>query len=296
MSTIVNYEVDTATAMSQLDESGYYVCRNLIDLEFISKLIDESHSLYECDPPFVKNKRAGDSGGSYRLNITNAKVKQCLGYDKTKCVNELINHPMIRKIVNTALQSESGVSNYIFDYSTLKSSKEASGAELFPLHYDWRDYSSCVKVYVYLNDITADQGAMRYVPGSHRVVKTLWAENPEEMQNLQKKLASFNSLENLVPVIKEHTFSRENRETISNLEFASLNSELNCNYAISGRAGDVLLFDENGVHGGGVLSKGFRHICRVHYVDRGYVNKRLPDQQSRLRRSIFWTLTQISKR
>lgn len=223
-------------------------------------------------------------------------MKQYSGYDKTKCINELINHPTIRKIANTALQSESGVSNYIFDYSTVKSSKENSGAELFPLHYDWRDYSSCVKVYFYLNDITVDQGAIRYVPGSHRVVKTLWREKPEEMQDLQKKLASFNSLNNLAPIIKEHIFSQENRETISNLVSANLDSELNYNYAISGRAGDVLLFDENGVHGGGGLSKSFRHICRVHYVDRGYVNKRLPDQQSRLRRSIFWALTQISKR
>mgnify|MGYP001410617039 CR=1 FL=1 len=49
----ISTATDMATAMSQLDEFGYYVCRNLIDLEYISKLINESHSLYESHNQFT---------------------------------------------------------------------------------------------------------------------------------------------------------------------------------------------------------------------------------------------------
>ena len=95
------------------------------------------------------------------------------------------------------------------------------------------------------------------------------------------KGSSSNSLENLLTSVSPDVEKNyPNSETIEILRSITNDNEKSFEFAITGKPGDVLVFDENGIHGGCPLNNGYRYICRVHFVDRKYVNRRLPDQQA----------------
>lgn len=283
----LNYEFDVDYVVEHLDTKGMFLLRNLISKELVEALKLESKNLYKKNPRFVTNKRADDRSGSYRINIVPIHVHKYDGYDLISSIKRVIDHPRIRDLADTALRSKSGVSNYIYDYSTIESKKEKSGADLFPLHYDWRDYHQCIKLYIYLNDIDVEQGAIRYIPYSHHLVRYLWKNKRRELQQLWSEMdankgQSPNSLESLLSAVSSEVETNyPNSETIKILKSVISDKEKSHNFAIAGNPGDVLVFDENGIHGGGPMISDHRHICRIHFVDRKYVNRRLPDQQSR---------------
>ena len=171
MTQLLNYEFDTDRVVEHLNTKGMFVLRNLLSKELVEALQLEGQNLYRERPKFAKDSRIGDLGNSYRINVVPARVQKYDGYHEISSIKGVIDHPRIRGLVDTALSSKSGVSNYIYDYSTIDSDKEKIGADLFPLHYDWRDHCRCIKVYIYLNDIDVEQGAIRYIPYSHQLVR-----------------------------------------------------------------------------------------------------------------------------
>ena len=295
MTQILNFEVDVDRVVEHLDQEGMFVLRNFISKETIEGLKLEGHNLYRNAPKFSRNTRLGDSKGSYRINVVPERVRRFGSDREIEMIKGIIDHPRIRSLVDAALRSKSGVSNYIYDYSTVDSEKEASGAQLFPLHYDWR-LSRCVKVYIYLTDVGVDQGAIRYIPYSQHLVRYLWANKTAALQEIMDREASYNQLEPLLTVVSEDIEADYPRgEVIDNLRGIASDLDQSYDFSIPGKSGDVLLFDENGIHGGGPIKSDYRFICRIHYVDRDYVNRRLPEQQTAARR-FLWRLQAKLKR
>jgi ectoine hydroxylase-related dioxygenase (phytanoyl-CoA dioxygenase family) len=285
MTKVLNYELDIDSVVEHLDTRGMFVLRNLISKEQIEALKLEGQNLYRTSPKFSRNSRAGDSTGSYRINLVHARVVKFNGNDEVAEIKKIMDHPSIRLLANTALRSKSGVSNYLYDYSKVDSEHEKFELDLYPLHYDWRDHCRCIKFYIYLNDIDVEQGAIRYICYSQHLVRYLWATKSVEMEKLYESRTaeggySFNSLKSLLTAVSpdiEANYS--DKETLKSLQTVVSDPEKSYEFAITGKKGDVLVFDENGIHGGGPLRFGNRNVCRIHFVDRNYVNRRLPEQQ-----------------
>jgi len=283
MTQLLNYQFDTDRVVEHLDTRGMFLLRNLVSKELVESLKLEGQNLYRKSPKFVKDTRAGDLAGSYRINIVPSRVQKYDEYNQISSIKRVIDHPRVRGLVDTALRSKSGVSNYIYDYSTIDAEKEKFGADLFPLHYDWHEHRRCIKFYIYLNDIGVEQGAIRYIPYSHKLVRYLWRNETSELQQIwdRGKEHDINSLENLLTTVSANVETNyPNSETIKLLQSITNDKEKSYDFAITGNPGDVLVFDENGIHGGGPIINGHRYICRIHFVNRKFVNRRLPDQQS----------------
>jgi len=288
-SPLLNYDFDTDVAVEHLNTRGMFVLRGLLSTELVEALKLEGRNLHRESTKFARDTYSGDSGNSYRINVALTRLQKNDKYLNASSIKTVIDHPKFRYLVDTALSSKSGVSNYIYDYSTIDSGKERKDADLFPLHYDWRDHCRCIKIYIYLSDVGVEQGAIRYIPYSHQLVRYLWRNKTSEMQQQWDKCKgtgiSRNSLENLLTSVSpdiENNYPIN--ETIEILKSISNAREKSYQFAVTGNPGDVLVFDENGIHGGGPINNGYRYICRAHFVDRKYVNRLLPDQQTRIMR------------
>ena len=116
------------------------------------------------------------------------------------------------------------------------------------------------KFMLYFNDVTKENGAFSYVPGSHRLTRAVMeaaatvsipnveAHNFEEIRGLARSLGLDNCLRDL-DLLDEHI-----RGDYDSDDF----------YSLEAPRGSLILFDTKGIHRGGVISRGERYLMRLH--------------------------------
>lgn len=132
-----------------------------------------------------------------------------------------------------------------------------------------------LKCFIYLNDINISNGAFAYIRGSHKIVtairegifrKTIARCKTGLIPELLEVLASDEAREFLIKQFSGHELD----------EFSFALSEISEGrftdgaYSLSGPAGTLLVFDDRGVHRGGVPRDGHRSILRYNYQQSKY--------------------------
>jgi len=134
------------------------------------------------------------------------------------------------------------------------------------------------KALLYLDDVTLEQGPMRYIPGTHRNLDAFETVARKVNDNLKLSWPHFLSLPDALRVHALFGPFMTGEEPEAK---ALLDREVAC----CDEGKDLLLFDNNGVHRGGFVRQGSRRIMQILFEPA--VSKR----QSRPRISAaFWSL------
>ncbi len=256
-----------------IQEEGIIILEGFCNEEELLSLKNEMNQLHVKKPAFIK-KNKNTKGDSFLLNIHPAKVKSSKnGYLLTKEFRKLFNRDSIKKIASNYLGNGWGISNYIYHQASFK---EHHKNELFELHHDNFQNCYCLKGFLYLEDCSFKNGAFRYIPKTHILVRKFFEINKN------KKFILNNNLKSLVNFIKQNKLGwySQNQILINELVEIINKPEKSLEYVVEGKAGTLILFDTNGIHGGVSVSEGYRKIARFHLVDRKYRFWNHPEQEN----------------
>lgn len=145
-------------------------------------------------------------------------------YNRYPALKNTFENPFFKQLV-----TDYGMNNFMLQ-SFVTEDKFTVDKERWPrnchLHFD--PYHA-LKFIVYLTDVTKENGAFRYVPGS--------LEEGRQMRTGNELSETLSSL--------KHTFEENNPDKIQEYEERSLYCE--------GEAGTLILFDTDLIHGGGII-------------------------------------------
>ncbi len=283
-------KIDVNKVISKLDLDGICVLPDFLSLNEMTAIANEGHTLFGDDQPFArKHADPGGASGSFLLNLIPERITRHKGWDQIKSFERIISHGLISRVADNYLGPGWGTTAIIYNYT-----KGPSSDERFPLHFDVADGYKMLKAYLYLNTGGLENGAFRYIPGSHRLVR---AALPKLFKPGTTKVES-NNLEDLLEVIRKFPSlinDPDMARTHELLVSLANGTENTYDYVVSGEAGTLVLFDTVGIHGGGKVFSGDRYIARYHFVEPSFVFRNLPEQLHPLKR-IFSHAWRISRK
>lgn len=114
-----------------------------------------------------------------------------------------------------------------------------------------------IKFYWYLNDVGAENGAFGYVPGSHKLTDHVRHATNAKIQNYDEFRA----------VWREHDLPPDLAALRTEIESHIVsNAESDDRYTVAAKAATLIVFDERGLHRGGIVSEGHRSVLRVSFM------------------------------
>jgi hypothetical protein len=283
-------EFDVGEALSSLNREGLFVVNDALDAQEVEAMAAEGRRLLAERPPFVTVPIQSPSLG-FRLNLIPGRLDRHDGWNWVPSYGRVLGAPAVRAVSKGYLGRTWGVSNFIYDFSVA-----ADAGELFSLHYDDFDGCRCLKVYVYITDCDAGNGAFRYVPRTHRLAHWLIRRDRGKL-NVPSQPGSSHyteyNLKTLMTALAAAELPAALQEDYQHLR-SRLDSLQDC--VVAGRAGTLVFFDTAGIHGGGHHTGGDRYICRYHLVDRRYVLRHVPEQASPPTRFAWHLLWSVKRR
>ena len=132
-----------------------------------------------------------------------------------------------------------------------------------------------LKFFIYLNDISVANGAFAYVRGSHRLVTILrrgifQRKIPFVRTASPRELIDATEERKVREYLSQEMNPGEIEETLSHLRVLRDDLPGDASHDLAGVAGTLLVFDDRGVHRGGVPTHGHRSILRYNYVLNAY--------------------------
>lgn len=277
-----NSKFDFHKVLEDLTHHGISVIDNFLNQNQINKITEEHKNIIDNDLDVGKYNKIKDKK-SYLINFrTRDLIKENLKFTKTILENKNLN-----QIILLSLGKKFGINNFISNFTDFNEEKK----EIFPLHMDYfkSNKYKCIKVYFYLSDTTKTNGALRYIPQSHNLIRFLLNNliNHEIKDiRLQEKIRSLGTtekglkLEEIIDLLNYSEITRKFNVDLSNyLLNVELDKMKNSNdFIFEGKAGTAIIFDSHGLHGGGKIEKFNRNIFRIHFFDKNYKIRYLYDQ------------------
>lgn len=151
-----------------------------------------------------------------------------------------------------------------------------SNAAITPWHTDSNHPKShpdffTLKFFIYLNDIDGANGAFAYVKGTHKLITRLrqgmFEESIPHMPHSTVSDILFALADSEIKGFLLEEFSEKELERQCTVLRGLNDDEVgNPAFDLSGKAGTLLVFDDRGVHRGGIPRKGNRSILRLNYM------------------------------
>lgn len=127
-----------------------------------------------------------------------------------------------------------------------------------------------LKFFIYLTDVDTDNGCLAYIPKSHKIVylvkKMIFEKKIEQypFKHLKECRDFISKPENLNKILNESENKDEIYEFLEDTKFCEKNKDTNL-FDYKMKAGDAIIFDENGFHRGSKPTKTDRAVLRYHY-------------------------------
>lgn len=145
-----------------------------------------------------------------------------------------------------------------------------------------------LKYHIYLNDVSTENGAFAYILGSHGLVPYL----RREMYNGRLPQEMLQKTGRMVEIIDQHIdgFPPEIQAVAETVREAVRDQDRDFDdFDICAPAGSIVVFDDNGIHRGGVVRSGHRSVLRYGLVPWRYFSEDISTKQ-RLAHRIFATV------
>ncbi len=127
-----------------------------------------------------------------------------------------------------------------------------------------------LKFFIYLTDVETDNGCLAYIPKSHKIVylvkKMIFEKKIEQcpFKNLKECRDFILKPNNLKIILKENQNDDEIYKFLEMTSFCDKKKDTN-EFDYKMKAGDAIIFDENGFHRGSKPKKTDRAVIRYHY-------------------------------
>ena len=127
-----------------------------------------------------------------------------------------------------------------------------------------------LKFFIYLTDVDTNNGCLAYIPNSHKIVylvkKMIFEKKIEQrpFKHLKECRDFISEPENLKKILNESENEDEVFKFLDDTKFCEKNKDTNV-FDYKMKAGDVIIFDENGFHRGSKPTKTDRAVLRYHY-------------------------------
>lgn len=137
-----------------------------------------------------------------------------------------------------------------------------------------------LKFFIYLNDIDSTNGAFAYIPQSHRLVvaireciynRAIPFHETSEVDELRAACSSPQVLNAVLKMIPQQDID----DFLSATETLIGETEATHEHDLIGPAGTLLIFDDRGLHRGGIPKSSSRSILRYNYLPTPYWNETL---------------------
>lgn len=132
-----------------------------------------------------------------------------------------------------------------------------------------------LKFFIYMNDISPENGAFAYLRGSHRAVTIVRRgifrkEIPFVRTASPHELIEALAREEVRTYVVQEMLPTEVEHLLAQLRLLRDDAPGDASHDLSGPTGTLLVFDDRGVHRGGVPTRGHRSILRYNYVLNAY--------------------------
>lgn len=266
-----------------LKNVGIAIIDNFLSEDQSKQISSEHKFIYENNVDIGKYiKKDYNKSRLINYRIRDLKFKRELKFS-----DQLIKNKSIDKIVSLNLGNGYGINNFISHYVN---NGEEDG-EIFPLHMDFFKNNNfrCIKIYLYLTETDVNNGAFRYIPISHSLIRNIinvididLIKN-EKLKEKYKNLGISEkglTLQDVIELIKFDKNSVKNYEKLSSYLINRDISEIakDKKLLVEGNAGTLIIFDSHGLHGGVSVKEKPRDIFRIHFFDKEYKEKYLLDQ------------------
>ena len=129
--------------------------------------------------------------------------------------------------------------------------------------------STLLKFFIYLTDVGPGNGCTSYIPKSHKIADII-RKGIYSNEIIFSPYWSLEQFKNFISIKKNYDFIRKklkNKNEIDEfiLKTKNLNNNENSNFDFFAKAGDMIVFDESGIHRGSPTTKSSRVILRVNY-------------------------------
>jgi len=259
--------------LDELVENGFCKIEGLFSREQVKVWHDAIYPSLSAEIPMF-HKLASEHGiaSGKDINLIKDNKKHC--YDLRSgiirkwamdvgnlSIQGLKNNKNINDICNSYLSGKAGESGVYADFKGIPLCKDAN----LLLHAD--SMFKQIKVFVLLNDVGLDQAPFIYYKKSHRLREWRLLKDFLAFTNYNRK---YNSAYAQWGDIEMGRFAE------AYPELAELES------VVTGKAGDVIIADTRGVHGGSILKSGYRLQLGMSFsmlgdFHSGYLPKRILD-------------------
>ena len=148
--------------------------------------------------------------------------------------------------------------------TSIKNNCTVGDLDLSPGYYLHIDSKfGTMKVIIYRKDCTAENGAFRYVPGSNRIGVSpfeLCIRKATDNSNLDSAKTKNRQFFAQLPQFLQHKANFGNDLLVDDPDLVKF---LEKEKTMEGSAGDMVMFDNNGVHRGAIFESGEREIIQV---------------------------------
>lgn len=238
-SSLLNVDPLNTNVLNQISEKinndGYWVSDQLLDNDYVDRIVKRL-SQYQ----FYMRNKIGRIKGYDKTKAENIKSNTAWIEDQSELmqireISKIVNDPYILNIISSTFKCipihvQTNVW-WSLNYNNSKQSKNAN-AQLF--HQD-KEFIKFLKVFIYLNDVTEENGAHVYVKQSHKY--NSYSADPQ--YHFSKRI-----MDNEI----EESFGKENIITMN------------------GKKGSIIIEDTSGFHKGMPVKKGHRLLLQIEYA------------------------------
>lgn len=220
--TLENSETkDQAGIQLILDTYGVAIIPNYLDKTTLNGLSGEYEDFLSLDKTDYLSPIKYSEGEGRRVYL------QLLDKKKFPYTINIFNSEYFRETTDNYLKEAHILNKDIYVVKDVVGSKHYAN----DLHYD---VAPTFKFFIYLNDVTAENGAFYCVPGSHKWTQEIRKKNPEKI-------------------------SYENRQFTR-----QLSDEYGDAIPVEAPAGTLIIFDTDVFHKAGTVTEGERKVMRGH--------------------------------
>ncbi len=248
----------------KLKNDGIVILTNFCDLNKQKDIKAEFNSMFLKMPQWAK-KISKDSGYTIHysplVKYLNKSTKYC------KISSTVFKDKTLNKLRSKYLNNSVVLERMIYTVDKVcDNSITEWHIDLFPTG------SKCLKFFLYLSDTDNTSGAFSYVPSMHLYMHLLHKkydvkERTKRLftyENIKESLLDFSKSLKLKSNLNEHNSLMKKIKLMDD----HINKDKYDNFfAIPAKAGTLIIFDAAGIHKGGIIREGERHVIRSHFLE-----------------------------
>lgn len=268
--------------VQNIRENGIHVIPNFLDADELAAIKEEIYAIKVTEEDWVRRKYSKDRE---RVWFEPFKIHELKRHNFVRNISKLFGEGKVRE-VSDAILGPDWYSNVV-----VAEERHASEEGGYGWHMDYHEpFRVCIKFFLYLGDAGVSNGALNYVPGSHKLTTSVmqWIYH-----GLPKRLGLMSWLQGRESAIaarmsgyeracsEAEAMIAENGRSGDNgsAEYAKDMLEMMSKhittqtmsddfFSYGGSAGTLLMFNDHGFHSHGPVAEGSRFILRSHHMRR----------------------------